>query len=108
MWKKVTENDGLFMFFKMIGEGSVTHELHALAETFVCTIYADKQCKFVNKFRGKMYRNHLHKNGKVPDISLLPPCATSLLKHTIRSHYVAKMWKLACLCKRNLSSFQES
>ena len=39
----------------------------------------------------------IQKNKKVTDITLIPPCASSLMKHTNRAHYVMKMWKQAVM-----------
>ena len=52
-----------------------------------------------------MYWNFVKKNGKVPDLSLLPPCSSSLKKHTARSHYIASIWKKAFIPYQNIDTF---
>ena len=58
-------------------------------------MYGHKKIKKVNELRAIMFWAKLRKNGKVPDLSSLPPCSSSLKKHTHRAHYVAKIWKQA-------------
>ena len=52
-----------------------------------------------------MFWAKLRKNGKVPDLSSLSTCSSSLKKHTARAHYVAKIWKQASLPLQNIDSF---
>ena len=59
----------------------------------------------VDELRGKLFWNRLKKNNKVPDLSTLPPCSSSLRKHTARAHYIAKMWKLADAPIQSLDHF---
>ena len=108
MWSKVLKNNDSLTFLKQLEEDALTDDLHTKAEKFVCTMYGDKRCDSVNALRGKMYWSRLRKNGKVIDLSLLPPCSSTLMKHTARSHYVAKMWKLASLPVQNLDSFLDN
>ena len=59
----------------------------------------------VNELRAKLFWNRTRKNGKVPDLSLLPPCASSLMKHTSRAHYVAKIWRQAIIPNQTIGSY---
>ena len=52
-----------------------------------------------------MFWAKLRKNGKVPDLSSLPPCSSSLKKHTSRAHYVSKIWKQAIFPLQHIDSF---
>ena len=72
---------------------------------FVCKMYGQKKIKKVNELRSTMFWAKLRKNGKVPDLSLLPPCSSALKKHTARAHYVAKIWKDASKPLQNIDSF---
>eukprot|EP00794_Sanderia_malayensis_P001749 gene1749-biopygen1596 len=40
-----------------------------------------------------MFDQKYVRQGKAIDISLLPPCQSSLKLHTLRSNVIAKMWK---------------
>ena len=55
--------------------------------------------------RAKLFGRRTRKNGKVPDLSLLPPCASSLMLHTASAHYVAKMWRLANIPLQNIGPY---
>ena len=56
----------------------------------ICVQDAQAQKKQVGAV---MFWAKLRKNGKVLDLSLLPPCLSSLIKKDIQlAHYVAKIW----------------
>ena len=40
------------------------------------------------------------------DISLLPPCSSTVRKHIARSHYIANMWRNAIHPRLNLDAFE--
>jgi hypothetical protein len=63
-------------------------------EEYVCRLYG-QQCKRVNEARYKMFQNFVIKKKKTIDLSLLPPCQTTLKGHVNRVNYVSKMWRLA-------------
>ena len=62
----------------------------------------------VNELRAKIFWKRLRKDGKVVDLSLLPPCSSTLRKHTARAHFIAKMWKLASYPLQHLDSFEDN
>ena len=62
----------------------------------------------MNELRGKLFWSRLRKNGKVVDLALLPPCASTLRKHTDRADYVGKMWRNAKEPLQNLDSFVDN
>ena len=64
--------------------------------------------KNVDELRAVMFWAKLRKNGKVPDLSSLPPCSTSLKKHTARAHYMAKIWKQATMPLQEIESLENS
>ena len=105
IWKKVAEDDAMLDFLCHLGEGELTASLHKEAEKFVCKMYGNKTLHSVNKLRAKLFWSRSRKNGKVPDLSLLPPCASSLMKHTARAHYIAKIWKQAIIPFQSIDSF---
>ena len=63
-------------------------------EDYVCKLYGcRKKTTSVNSGRMEIFSTkHLVEN-KVIDLSLLPPCQTSLHLHILRSNYVARLWK---------------
>ena len=105
VWEIVRDDQESLTFFDNLGVVPLDENLFAASEKFVCRMYGDKKCSSVNKLRCKMFWNHYRKNGKVPDLSLLPPCASSLKKHTSRAYFVAKVWKQAHFPVQDTDSF---
>lgn len=68
-------------------------------------MYGNRTISSVNELRAKLYWRYNRKNGKVPDLSVLPPCASSLKKHTARAHYIARIWKQASIPYQNIEPF---
>ena len=66
-------------------------------EKYVCRLYGERRVKEVNEARSTIFWRKIKKENKVIDISLLPPCQSSLKKHTVRSNYVARMWRRASM-----------
>ena len=108
VWKTVEKDNTMLDFLGQLGEGQLTDETHKEAKKFVCTMYGDKRVQNVNELRGKLFWSRLRKNGKVPDLSLLPPCASTLRRHSARAHYVAKIWKQACSPLQHIDSFSNN
>ena len=68
-------------------------------------MYGNKSIRSVNELRSKIYWQYSRKNEKVPDLSLLPPWASSLKTHTARAHYIARIWKQAAIPFQNIEPF---
>ena len=107
VWEKVRCDEESLQFFKNLGIVQLDDDLFSASEKFVCKLYGDNRYTSVNKLRCKMFWNHYRKKGKVPDLSLLPPCASSLRKHTSRAYFVAKIWKHAHIPVQNTGSFTD-
>jgi hypothetical protein len=105
IWKKFAEDDEMLDFLCQLGEGELTPNIHEAAEKFVSKMYGNKTITSVNELRAKLFWSRTRKNGKVPDLSLLPPCASSLMKHTARAHYVAKIWRQANIPLQTIGSY---
>ena len=78
------------------------------AEEFVCRIYGYKKMSSVNELRAKLFWMRLRKNDRVPDLATLPPCSSTLRKHTTRAHYVAKIWRRAGVPIQSLDHFEHN
>ena len=65
-------------------------------EKFVCSLYGGKGDD-VNKLRAEIFWKTWNKKGQVIDLSLLPPCRSSLRLHIQRSNYIARIWRQANL-----------
>ena len=107
-WTKVIEDNDSVNFFAHLGIDELTDELHNQAEQFICKLYGDHRCESVDEIRAKIFWKKLRKDGKVVDLSLLPPCSSTLRKHTIRAHCIAKMWKLASFPLQLLDSISDN
>lgn len=95
-WKHVKENSAFLDLFASLGNSqSITSDQLAGLERFVCKIFGRKQQHSVNEARKDIFWEKLEKDGKVIDLSLLPPCQTSLELHSKRANFVAKMWRNA-------------
>ena len=68
-------------------------------------MYGDKNCTSVNTLPNKLSWKHYRKKGKIIDLSLLPPCSSSLRKHTSRAYYLAALWRYANILMQNMDSF---
>ena len=60
-------------------------------EEYVCLLYGCCQ-RNVNAVRKKLFDNKYLNQNKVMDISLLPPCRSSLRLHILRANVVARIW----------------
>ena len=56
----------------------------------------------MNAVRTKLFEKKYAKEGKVIDMSLLPPCNSVLTLHNKRANYIAKM------CKSSLKNWLDS
>ena len=61
----------------------------------ICEIYSEKRSGSVNIVRSSMFWNKLENSNQSIDMSLLPPCRSSLKKSLSRASYVARMWRRA-------------
>ena len=108
VWRIVVDDEELLDFFCDLGVEELTEEMYVKAEVFVCRMYGHRRIKKVDELRAVMFWAKLRKSGKVPDLSSLPPCYSSLKKHTARAHHVAKIWKQATMPLQQIDAFEES
>ena len=64
-------------------------------EKFVCCLYGEKHIESVNEARKRIFWKNFERDEKVTDLSLLPPCKSSLEKHILRANYVARISRQA-------------
>lgn len=94
-WKVVKDDENLLKVFAELG-----NEQHPSSvvldglQRSTCAVYNQRRCKEVNDARTTIFWNRFH-DGKVADLSVLPPCESALALHAARSNYVARMWRLA-------------
>jgi len=96
-------------FVRVFAEfGQVLTDLHESPlrslENYVCAIYGLPNVSNVNRLRSLIFQSRF--GARLPrimstesatgiDLSRLPPCRASLLKHCVRSSYQAFIWKHA-------------
>ena len=95
-WNHIKTDPQLLELFRILGaEMHTSEEILASLEKFVCKMYGEKGVTDVNTARSKIFWKKLKKDNKVVDLSLLPPCNSSLRRHALRANFVARMWRTA-------------
>ena len=95
-WNLVKENPEFLTAFIEIGLEMRASEslLHSL-ERFICRLYGEKRLTSVNEVRKKVFWKNYSRENRITDLSLLPPCQSSLFLHIKRANYVARIWRQA-------------
>ena len=82
----------------------VDDSLLSVLQEFVCSMYSSYNVSDVNKVRSTLFRarysiglpqSMLSPRTSGIDLSLLPPCRSSLVKHVLRANYQTYVWKHA-------------
>ena len=83
--------------FRLLGEDfELKAELIVALESFVWHLYRYKDTD-INIVQKKMFDKKFVKEEKVTDLSLLPPCQSTLYLHILHSNSVARIWKCSLL-----------
>ncbi len=90
-----TDPQILELFGNLGAEMHISEEILATLEKFLCRMYGEKGVTDVNTARSKIFWKKLKKDNKEVDLSLLPPCNSSLRRHALRANFVEKMWRTA-------------
>ena len=78
-WKLIKDSSEFLQVFGSLGQvNDLTEELFIKLEGFVCVLYGRKRCLSVYKARSEIFREKLNKKNQIVDLSLLPPCRSSL------------------------------
>lgn len=96
--------------FKELGSSTtVSDELLAKLEKFVCQLYGKPSYSSTNKLRHDLVRQKYIVKGQGVlssiqgfDISLLPPCRAALKFHSLRANYQTLIWKQADIAEPDL------
>ena len=95
-WNLVKENPEFLTAFGEVGlEMRASESLLSSLERFVCRLYTEKRLTSVNEVRKKIFWKNYSRENRITDLSLLPPCHSSLLLHINRANYVARIWQQA-------------
>ena len=81
--------------FEKFGDSyELNEEMVAVFEDYVCRMYGVKKgITTVNEARMDIFTKKHSMENKVIDLSLLPPCKSSLYLHLLRANFVSNMWK---------------
>ena len=105
VWKTVTKNNAFVELFSSLGtEVTVSEELVRRLEWFVCSLYGYPRIQSVNEARRKVFWDRFHKEKKIIDLSLMPPCSSNLRYHIMRANYVAYIFRHAGQLQMDLES----
>ena len=83
------------IFGELGSQDSVSESTAAGLEKFVCFLYGEKRLSSLNRVRKTIFWRSYSRDNKVIDLSLLPPCQTSLERHIRRATYLARIWRQA-------------
>jgi hypothetical protein len=94
-WNVMVKDNQFLEAFSSLGDvWSMSESMVQLLERYVCKLYgAKKKTSTVNVTRFELFSKKHSVENKVIEISLLPPCQTSLRLHILRSNFVSGMWK---------------
>ena len=76
-------------------------------EQYLCALYKSKK-KLVNDVRYDLFEKKQNKQGKIIDLSLIPPCFSSLYLQIKRAKFVSKLWKSTRIAQLILPSIEEN
>lgn len=100
-FKILTQSSSFTDAFHQLGESleNVSSEMLCNLQKYVCCMHGRPKMEDVNKVRSVMFQSRYSKdlNGSNIgiDLSLLPPCASSLHLHILRANYQCYVWKNA-------------
>ena len=94
-WNVMVKDDQFLEAFSSLGDvWSTSESTVQTLERYVCKLYgAKKKTSTVNAARFELFSKKHSVENKVIDLSLLPPCQTSLRLHILRSNFISGMWK---------------
>ena len=93
-WKLIKDSAEFLQIFGELGsQDSVSKSTAAGLEKFVCSLYGEKRLSSVNRVRRIILWRSYSRDNKVIDLSLLPPCQTSLERHIRHANDVARIWR---------------
>ena len=84
----------------------MTEQQVNVIEQYLCALYKSKK-KLVNDVRYDLFEKKQNKQGKIIDLSLIPPCFSSLYLQIKRAKFVSKLWKSARIAQLILPNIEE-
>jgi len=101
----MVKNEEYLNCFRTLGDNwEVTDEQKATLEEYICSLYSSNK-KYVNEARMDIFMKKQKSKNQIVDLSILPPCGSSLMLHIHRANYVARIWKLSSASQIAAPSF---
>ena len=92
-WNLMVGDEKFLEAFTSLGDGwLLSDDTMAILECYVCKLYGVRKSS-VNLTRFEIFSKKHSVENKIIDLSLLPPCQTSLRLHTLRASFISAMWK---------------
>ena len=94
-WKIVEKTSKFVEVFASLGcSWNLQDNVFNGLEEYVCYLYGFRK-KAINYVRHELFQCTYSHDNKIIDLSLLPPCQSTLKLHALRANVVAKLWKSA-------------
>ena len=95
-WKLAKSTPEFLSTFAELGlSADAPENVVASLTKFTCHLYGEKQHTSIDDARRGIFWRTFARDEKVIDLSLLPPCMSSLAKHIKRANFVARIWRQA-------------
>ena len=93
-WKIVKDRQEYIAAFSDLGtEIRPSESLVSRLEKFTCSLYGEKRLELIDDARRAIFWRNFAIDKKITDLSLLPPCRSSLERHIRRANFVARIWR---------------
>ena len=107
-WNILRDNSRFWNVFREVGtEWLPSESLSKQLEEFVCLLFGSRRLKNINEVRYHLFKQKYDCQNKIIDLSLLPPCKSSLQLHILRTCYVARIWRLSLTSHHDLPPWLE-
>ena len=101
-WEIMKSNPNFVNAFeRLASEWEADDEIKTNIEWYDCKLHGSRK-KIVNDVRYELFNKKYARENEVIDLSLIPPCQSTLMLHLRRSNYVASIWKKSLLARFDL------
>ena len=80
-------------FSDLGAESRFNESLVSSLEKFVCSLYRENRLESIDDSRKAIFWRNFAIDKKITDLSLLPPCSSSLERHIRCANFVARIWR---------------
>ena len=106
-WSAMKSDESFIRAFTEIGtDWDMAEQQVNAIQQYACVLYKSKK-KSVNGVRYDLFEKKQNKEGTIIDLSLIPPCFSSLNLLIKRANFVSKLWKSTCIAHLILPNIEE-